>query len=138
MVKMSLVDRALPESILDLMDRTCASVSILSIIKGREPVVKKEDILSTLAEMSGISFERLSRLTPERLMNLEKLLSERVIGQEEAISKVSRVVRASKLGFDLYPYRPDGVFLFIGPTGVGKTELAKILRGFFLEMRINL
>lgn len=127
MVKMSLVDRALPESILDLMDRTCASVSILSILKGREPIVRKEDILSTLSEMSGISFERLSRLTPERLMNLEKLLSERVIGQEEAISKVSRVVRASKLGFDLYPYRPDGVFLFIGPTGVGKTELAKTL-----------
>lgn len=126
-VKMSMTDRALPESILDLMDRTCAASFISFALNGTPPVVTRELTLQTLSEMSGISYERLSRLTPQRLLNLESLLSDSVIGQEEAISKVSRVVRACKLGYDIYAYRPDGVLLFVGPTGVGKTELAKTL-----------
>lgn len=127
LVKMSISDRGLPESILDLMDRSCAAAFISFSLNNSPPVVTRELVLQTLSEMSGISYERLSRLTPQRLLNLEALLAESVIGQEEAISKVSRVVRASKLGFDIYPYRPDGVLLFVGPTGVGKTELAKTL-----------
>lgn len=127
LVKMSITDRSLPESILDLMDRTCAAAFVAFSLNNSPPVVTRELILQTLSEMSGISYERLSRLTPQRLKNLESLLSENVIGQEEAISKVARVVRACKLGFDIYPCRPDGVLLFVGPTGVGKTELAKTL-----------
>ncbi|MCX7830516.1 MAG: ATP-dependent Clp protease ATP-binding subunit, partial [Acidobacteria bacterium] len=127
LVKMSITDRGLPESILDLMDRASAAAFVSFATKNSPPVVTRELILQTLSEMSGISYERLSRLTPQRLLNLESLLSESVIGQEEAISKVSRVVRACKLGYDIYPYRPDGVLLFVGPTGVGKTELAKTL-----------
>ncbi|HNQ78959.1 MAG TPA: AAA family ATPase [Acidobacteriota bacterium] len=127
LVKMSVGDRMLPESALDLMDRACASCALSSSV-GRSPAtVTESDILETLSEMSGISYERLSRLTPERLASLEQNLAESVVGQDDAISKVSRVVRACKLGYDLHPYRPDGVLLFVGPTGVGKTELAKTL-----------
>jgi len=127
LVKMSVSDRMLPESLLDLMDRTCASAALSSSIGRMPAAVTEGEALETLSEMSGISFERLSRLTPERLATLEENLAQSVIGQEEAIEKAARVVRACKLGYDLHPYRPDGVLLFVGPTGVGKTELAKTL-----------
>lgn len=127
LIKMSITDRKLPESILDLMDRASAAAAIERSCGFGDGIVTRDLILKTLSEMSQISYERLSRLTPERLINLEKLLSENIVGQEEAILKVARVVRACKLGFDIYPHRPDGVFMFVGPTGVGKTELAKTL-----------
>src|SRR5207302_10704908 len=60
-----------------------------------------------------------------RLRGLEEALSERVLGQPEAVSAVTRRMRVTKLQLDRKPQRPDGVFLFLGPSGVGKTELAK-------------
>jgi ATP-dependent Clp protease ATP-binding subunit ClpC len=127
LVRMSVNDRMLPESILDLIDRTCASAALSSALGSSPAVVTESAMLETLSEMSGISYERLARLTPERLSTLEDNLAMSVVGQEDAIGKVARVVRACKLGYDLHPYRPDGVLLFVGPTGVGKTELAKTL-----------
>lgn len=127
LVRMSISDKKLPESALDLMDRTAARVSLRRGATSPSPEVTREDMLITLSEMSGVSFERLSMLNRDRLSGLEELLSARVVGQEEAVSSVSRVVRVAKMGLDLNPRRPDGVFLFVGPTGVGKTEMARRL-----------
>ncbi len=126
LIRASINTRCLPESALDLMDRAAARVAM------REPSgecleVTREDMLQTLAEMSGVSLDRLALLSHDRLANIEHMLSEKVVGQERAVSAVSRVVRSCKLGMDLDADRPDGVFLFVGPTGVGKTELAKRL-----------
>ena len=77
--------------------------------------------------MSGVAYERLSLLDKDRLSQMEDWLSRHVVDQEEAVAGLTRLVRAAKLGLDLNPQRPDGVFLFVGPTGVGKTELARCL-----------
>ena len=128
LVRMSITSRCLPESALDLMDRTAARVSLRRAPDSPErPAATRDDMLLTLSEMSGIAYERLSMLNRERLAGLDRELSAKVVGQEAAVHAVSRVVRAAKLGLDLNPHRPDGVFLFVGPTGVGKTELARRL-----------
>ncbi len=131
LIRLSLSNRALPESALDLMDRTAARVALLVALGEKsEAVVTRSDLLETLSEMSGVSYERLSLLDQSHLGRMEAILSEDIIGQEEAVSKVSRMVRTSKLGLDLRSNRPDGVFLFVGPTGVGKTELARSVAKF--------
>ena len=128
LVRLSISRRALPESVLDLMDRTASSVS-LSRARGErsDATVSRQDLLEALSEMSGVAYERLALLDREHLGRMEDLLSQQVVGQEQAIEKVSRLIRAAKLGLDLNPHRPDGVFLFVGPTGVGKTELARCI-----------
>lgn len=127
LVRMSIPDKKLPESALDWMDRTAARVALRKGSSAQTPEATREDLLTTLSEMSGVSFERLSMLNRDRLSGLEELLSLHVVGQDEAVSAVSRVVRTAKMGLDLNPRRPDGVFLFVGPTGVGKTEMARRL-----------
>jgi len=128
LVKLSIHDRALPESVLDLMDRSASRVALQAVQGSRESeTVEREDLLHTLSEMSGISYERLALLQRDRLSRMEELLQEYIIGQDDAVGRVSRVVRAAKLNLDLDPRRPDGVFLFVGPTGVGKTALARAL-----------
>ncbi|GHP14645.1 ATP-dependent Clp protease ATP-binding subunit ClpC [Lentilactobacillus fungorum] len=83
-----------------------------------------QDVAQIVAEWTGIPVTRLSRSEADRLVNLEKVLHKRVVGQEEAISAVSRSIRRARSGLK-DPNRPIGSFMFLGPTGVGKTELAK-------------
>ncbi len=83
-----------------------------------------QDVAEIVAEWTGIPVTRLSRTEADRLVNLEKVLHKRVVGQEEAISAVSRSIRRARSGLK-DPNRPIGSFMFLGPTGVGKTELAK-------------
>lgn len=83
-------------------------------------------IAQIVAKWTGIPVDRMKEEETERLLNLEKALSERVVGQTAAIVAVSEAIRRSRAGLS-DPSRPVGVFLFIGPTGVGKTELAKAL-----------
>ena len=80
----------------------------------------------TVAQWTGIPVTRLSQSETVRLRNLEKTLHQRVIGQEDAVSAVSRAVRRGRVGLK-EPNRPIGSFLFLGPTGVGKTEISKAL-----------
>jgi ATP-dependent Clp protease ATP-binding subunit ClpC len=128
LVRLSISGRALPESVLDLMDRSAARVALeASTGRRADRSVTRHDLLRTLSEMSGVAYERLSLLDRDRLSRMEDLLSRHVVDQDEAIAKLSRLVRTAKLGLDLNPNRPDGVFLFVGPTGVGKTELARCL-----------
>lgn len=130
-VRLSLSTTALPESALDLVDRTASRVSVeMSRGERNDANVSRRDILETLSEMSGISYERLSLLDRSHLDRMEGFLAEEIVGQEEAVGKVASLVKTAKLGLDLQARRPDGVFLFVGPTGVGKTELARSVAKF--------
>ncbi|MFE7311772.1 ATP-dependent Clp protease ATP-binding subunit [Streptomyces sp. NPDC057555] len=88
--------------------------------------VTTEDIAEVLSARTGIPVAQLTETERERLLKLEDALHERVIGQDEAVTAVSQAVRRSRAGMS-DPDRPSGSFLFLGPTGVGKTELAKAL-----------
>ncbi|MFC6294310.1 ATP-dependent Clp protease ATP-binding subunit [Lactiplantibacillus daoliensis] len=88
--------------------------------------VTAEDIAQVVAEWTGVPLTQLQKTESERLVNLEKILHERVVGQPEAVSAVARAIRRARSGLK-DPSRPIGSFMFLGPTGVGKTELAKAL-----------
>jgi ATP-dependent Clp protease ATP-binding subunit ClpC len=93
------------------------------------PEVTDEDIAEVVALWTGIPVTRIAQEESERLLQMEEALHERVIGQNEAIDTVSRAVRRARAGLK-DPKRPIGSFIFLGPTGVGKTELAKTLAEF--------
>ena len=123
-------ERALPDKALDIYDRAGAVVSLRQSAEGRAgevAEVRRDDVLEVLAEATRIPVARLTEAARDRYSRLESFLEARVIGQEEAVRKVSRVLRAARTGLVLDPRRPKGVFLFVGPTGVGKTELAKAM-----------
>ncbi len=88
--------------------------------------IEKDDIEYVISRWTGIPIYKITETENEKLKNLEKSLHKRVIGQEEAISAISKAIRRSRLGLK-DPNRPIGSFLFLGPTGVGKTELTKAL-----------
>jgi ATP-dependent Clp protease ATP-binding subunit ClpC len=91
--------------------------------------VTDEDIAQVVAMWTGIPVTRIAQEESERLLQMEDALHKRVIGQEEAIATISRAVRRARAGLK-DPKRPIGSFIFLGPTGVGKTELAKSLAEF--------
>ena len=94
--------------------------------RSRAPEVTPEDIAEIVSRATGIPVSQLTTEERERLMQLEQELHGRIIGQEEAVSAVAEAVRRARAGL-ADPSRPDGSFLFLGPTGVGKTELARAL-----------
>ena len=88
--------------------------------------VTEDDIAKVVAGWTGIPVTRLTQDESQRLLQLEKVLHERVVGQDEAVTAVAKAIRRSRVGLK-DPKRPIGSFLFLGPTGVGKTELCKTL-----------
>ena len=92
----------------------------------QDQVVTEEEIAEIVSKWTGVPVQSLKQEESERLINLEKILHERVIGQEEAVSAVAKAIRRGRVGLK-DPKRPIGSFLFLGPTGVGKTELSKAL-----------
>jgi ATP-dependent Clp protease ATP-binding subunit ClpC len=93
---------------------------------GNRPSITAEDIARVVAESTGIPVMRLLKSELKKLVHLEDILREHIVGQEEAIISVARYVRRSRAGI-ANPNRPLGSFIFLGPTGVGKTETAKVL-----------
>ncbi len=91
-----------------------------------ELVIRDSDIAEIIAEWTHIPAHKVAEEESEKLKNLESILHKRVIGQDEAVSAVSRAIRRGRAGLK-DPKRPTGSFLFLGPTGVGKTELSKAL-----------
>ena len=89
-------------------------------------VVSEEEIAAIIGSWTGIPVSRLAQEETERLKNMESVLHQRVIGQEDAVKAVSRAIRRGRVGLK-DPKRPVGSFIFLGPTGVGKTELSKAL-----------
>ena len=94
--------------------------------KDRQVTVTEEDIAAVVSEWTKIPVQKLAESESERLRKLEKTLHKRVIGQDEAVTAVAKAVRRGRVGLK-DPNRPIGSFLFLGPTGVGKTELSKAL-----------
>lgn len=91
-----------------------------------EPLVTPEDVAGVISVWSKVPVSQLTEKESERLLRLEDILHKRVIGQEDAVKAVARAIRRGRVGLQ-DPHRPIGSFLFLGPTGVGKTELAKAL-----------
>ena len=99
---------------------------------GHDAVVDEHDIAQIVARMTGVPVSRMFEGEAEKLLSLETTLHDRVIGQDKAIVAVAEAIRRSRAGLS-DPRRPIGSFLFLGPTGVGKTELAKALAEFLFD-----
>ena len=116
--KKELAKRAKLEKLIEKLESSPKTDYIASIGEG--------DIAEVVSQWTGIPLQQMEKKESERLINLESVLHKRVIGQSEAVSAVSRSIRRARSGLK-DPRRPIGSFLFLGPTGVGKTELAKTL-----------
>ena len=116
--KKELAKRAKLEKLIEKLETSPQTDYIASIGEG--------DIAEVVSQWTGIPLQQMEKKESERLINLESVLHKRVIGQSEAVSAVARSIRRARSGLK-DPRRPIGSFLFLGPTGVGKTELAKTL-----------
>jgi ATP-dependent Clp protease ATP-binding subunit ClpC len=108
------------------LDLTIVRLDTTRAGPSRPPEVGADDVAGVVARSTGIPITQLTEVERHRLLHLEEQLRQRVVGQEEAIEAVADAVRASRAGLK-HPDRPVGSFLFLGPTGVGKTELARAL-----------
>ena len=95
--------------------------------------VKEEDVASVVAMMSGIPVNKIAENESKKLMKMKDELGQRVIGQEEAIVKLTKSIQRTRAGLK-DPNRPIGSFIFLGPTGVGKTELAKVMARYLFDV----
>ena len=138
-----ITDRQLPDKAVDLIDEAAAKARIErppvgiveedEILTEAEPLlIGEEDIAALISERIGVPLAQLIEEDVEKLLKLEERLHERVIGQDRAVSTLSDAVRRGRIGLK-DATRPIGVFLFMGPTGVGKTELAKALAEFMFD-----
>ena len=114
------------------LERKLAEAAAVSQSAMLREEVTSEDIAGIVARWTGIPMERMLAGEREKLLKMEETIGKRVIGQEQAVTAVSRAVRRSRAGLQ-DPNRPLGSFLFLGPTGVGKTELTRALAGFLFD-----
>lgn len=128
-------DRNLPDKAIDLIDEAAARIKTRSGVfqldaQGRATMEVGEDVVAeVVADWTGIPVQRMSEQESTRLLKMEAELSGRVVGQDHALAAVAQAIRVVRVGL-VAPNRPGGVFLFMGPSGVGKTELAKALADF--------
>lgn len=119
--------RCLPDKAIDLVDEACAAARIQAEQEGdAAPVLGVEQIARVVAQASGVPACRVGEQERERLARLEQRLNDQVVGQPQATAAVAGAIRRSRTGLG-EPSRPMGAMLFLGPTGVGKTALAKAL-----------
>ncbi|MGC2634983.1 MAG: ATP-dependent Clp protease ATP-binding subunit [Candidatus Cybelea sp.] len=121
-----IADRFLPDKAIDLIDEAAASVALANKGAVELPPVTTTDVAAVVTRWTGIPQAALTESQTNRLLELETLLSKRVIGQERAIAAVSNAIRRARTGLH-DPRKPLGTFLFRGSSGIGKTELAKAL-----------
>jgi ATP-dependent Clp protease ATP-binding subunit ClpC len=131
-----LPDRRLPDKAIDLLDEACARVAVpvLTVLPGGEPerpggIVGADTVAQVLSGWVSIPVAQMTGDERQRLEKMADQLKARVIGQEKACEEVAQAVQRARAGLKA-PGRPIGVFLFLGPTGVGKTELAKATAAF--------
>jgi ATP-dependent Clp protease ATP-binding subunit ClpC len=125
--------RFLPDKAIDALDEAGSMVKMRTGNgKKKNKIVNSEDVASVVSKMTGIPLNKVVESERSRLLNMEKKLQSRIIGQNEAIKKVANAIRRNKAGLKA-PDRPIGTFLFFGPTGVGKTQLAKCLADYLFD-----
>ena len=100
--------------------------------KHLDGVVRDKDIATLISQWTGIPMFRMLESEADKLVHMEERLHERVVGQDEAVSAISEAIRRGRAGLK-NPRRPIGSFIFLGPTGVGKTELARALAWFMFD-----
>lgn len=118
-------ERFLPDKAIDLVDEAASRIRV----DGKGKKVDEAEIAALVAQWTGIPVERMLSEERTRLAQMEEILHQRVVNQQEGVRAVAEAVRHSRAGL-ADPRRPIGTFLFLGPTGVGKTELAKALAAF--------
>jgi len=94
--------------------------------------VTEEDIATVVAMMTGIPVNRVAQTESEKLLRMDEALKAHIVGQDEAVSKLTKAIRRTRAGLK-NPHRPIGSFVFLGPTGVGKTELCKVLARYLFD-----
>lgn len=114
-------DRSLPAKAYSVIDQSCTITKL-----DKRNTVTEDDVFKTISNITGININRISKSEAKQLLTLEDTISKNVIGQENAIKTVCRAIRRSKAGVRDKD-KPLASFLFVGPTGVGKTELCKVL-----------
>ncbi len=133
-----ITDKSLPDKAIDALDEA-GSMIRLNLAKGRKGgnVVDAEDIATVVSKMTGIPVNKVAESEGNRIMKMKGRLQSRIIGQDDAIEKVVRAIQRNRAGLK-DPNRPIGTFLFFGPTGVGKTQLAKCLAEYLFDSEENM
>ena len=121
-------DRCMPDKAIDLIDEAASMAKIAGWTQesGSVIVIHAAEVAKAVAQWTGVPVERVGADDQQDILNLEKTLRRRIVGQDEAISSIARALRRSRAGLG-DPTRPLGVFMLLGPSGVGKTELCKAL-----------
>ena len=133
-----ITDKSLPDKAIDALDEAGSMVRLtIAKRKGREKVVDAEDIASVVSKMTGIPVNKVAESEGNRIVKMRKRLQEKIIGQDEAVETVVRAIQRNRAGLK-DPHRPIGTFLFFGPTGVGKTQLARSLAEYLFDSKDNL
>ncbi|MFH1149331.1 MAG: ATP-dependent Clp protease ATP-binding subunit [Actinomycetota bacterium] len=127
-----MTDRFLPDKAVDLVDEACSAVAIENDQEGQGRAVIADDVAKAVSSWTGIPLAKMIEPEKKRLLEMENLLHRRIVNQDAAVRAVSDVVRRSRAGLK-DPEKPNGAFVFAGPTGVGKTELARTLAWFLFD-----
>src|SRR5439155_1586679 len=125
-----IADRQLPDKAIDLVDEAASRLKME--IESSPVEVDEDDVAAVVARWTGIPVDRLLEGETEKLVRMEERLHQRVVGQDEAVEAVANALRRARTGLQ-DPNRPIGSFVFLGPTGVGKTELARALAEFMFD-----
>ena len=121
-----ITDRQFPDKAIDAMDEVGACVGERQEAKGERQEITEADVARVVSQMSGVPVQRVAQAEGEQLRQMGATLSQRVIGQDEAVHKVVKAIQRSRMGLR-DPRKPIGTFFLLGPTGVGKTHLAQCL-----------
>ncbi|MCX7870473.1 MAG: ATP-dependent Clp protease ATP-binding subunit [bacterium] len=117
-----ITNRNLPDKVIDIIDEVATYVKT----EKNKNTIDLEDVKEVISKQTGIPISKMDQTETQKIAKLEELLKSKIIGQDEAIEKVSKIIKIAKAGLNVSK-RPYGVFLFLGPTGVGKTYFAKVL-----------